>query len=180
MPEPTLTTYLQAISLPDLRAELDAIFFAASATQVFAGPASRAAFRERWLGRYLVVDAAHAFVAIDADRRVAGYLVGCLDDPARLARFADQVPVRTFAALSASFPAHLHINLVPQARNRGLGQRLIETFAAHAISYGAPGVHVVTGARSRNVRFYQRCGFEQVGRHSNEASDMVFLGRRLN
>ncbi len=56
-------------------ADLDHVFFTSSATQQFSGAAERAAFRERWLGRYLLADATHAFVAIEADR-VVGYVIG--------------------------------------------------------------------------------------------------------
>ena len=53
--------------LPDRDAAtsaIDKIFFAASATQTFADDATRAAFRERWLGRYFTHDPQRVFVAI--------------------------------------------------------------------------------------------------------------------
>ncbi len=171
--------YLQVLAPSELCVQLDKIFFTASATQAFESRAARAAFRERWFSRYLVNDAAHAFLLIDARAQAVGYLVGSLEDPARIARFADLASVRIFETLSASFPAHLHINLAAHVRDQGLGQRLVEAFAAHAVACGAHGVHVVTGARSRNVNFYRRCGFVEVGAHTSGTSDMVFLGRSL-
>jgi GNAT superfamily N-acetyltransferase len=159
------------------RASIDAIFFGASGTQSFASEAERQAFRTCWLGRYLATDAEHSFVAV-ADRTVIGYLVGALDDPAATGRFADVSYFRDFAHLTPTYPAHLHINLAPEARNQGVGARLIEAFAAHALLASSPGMHVVTGAASRNVRFYAACGFTEAGR-LDSAKPIVFLGRRL-
>ena len=84
--------------------QLDAIFFEASGTKSFADEEARAAFRERWLARYLGQYPQWAYVAIAGDGRVAGYLVGALDEGSG---FED------FAAAAADFPAHLHVNLAP-------------------------------------------------------------------
>lgn len=159
-------------------ARIDEIFFVSSAVQQFSGAAERAAFRERWLGRYLLVDAEHAFIAIDRDRdTIVGYVIGSIADPARQPRFADLASVGAFSAASARFPAHLHINIDPAYRNRGIGERLIDAFGTHAQACGAVGMHVVTSAASRNVRFYRRCGFEEIARLPSGGGDKVFLGR---
>jgi GNAT superfamily N-acetyltransferase len=158
-------------------AQLDDIFFSSSATQAFDHAAERAAFRERWLGRYLLVDAAHAFLALDHDERLVGYVIGSIEDLARLSRFADIASARTFAELSAIYPAHLHINLAEAARNQGTGTRLIAAFTAHATAHGVSGMHVVTSPASRNVSFYTRCGFHEAGRANPKGRDIVFLAR---
>src|SRR5262245_27352804 len=69
--------------------EIEAVFFQASATQSFAGDSERAAFRERWLGRYLTHYPEYAYIALAPDGTVAGYLVGSLDDPAITPLFSD-------------------------------------------------------------------------------------------
>lgn len=159
---------------------LDAIFFEASATKSFAGEAERQTFRERWLGRYLKHDAAWAYVAVDSDGVVAGYLVGSVNEPAAAARFDDIGRFEDCAALAAQYPAHLHVNLAPQYRNCGIGSELIAAFAADAAASGAPGVHVITGANSRNVAFYERNGFRALARASFNGHAIVCLGRRLS
>ena len=73
----------------DQRAALDQIFFTSSATQSFASAADKAAFKERWLGRYLLADGPHVFLATDAVDTVVGYLAGSIADIARQPRFAD-------------------------------------------------------------------------------------------
>ena len=140
-------------------AEIDAIFFEASATKSFASQASRAVFRERWLGRHLVHFPACTFLARDRAGTILGYVIGALDDPAHDPRFADIPYFRDFAHLTARYPAHLHINLAPAARNRGIGGRLVDAFCAHAAAQGKPGVHVVTSETSRNRSFYARQRF---------------------
>jgi len=111
---------------------------------------------------------------------VAGYLVGAVDDPAEQERFADIGYFRAeFRTLCRAFPAHLHINLAPAFRSKGLGARLIEAFAAYAAAAGAPGMHVVTAEGARNVRFYARCGLTERGATLWNGRRVVFLGRLL-
>ncbi|MFM9849327.1 MAG: GNAT family N-acetyltransferase [Hyphomicrobiaceae bacterium] len=161
-------------------AQIETIFFASSNVQRFGDESERAAFRERWLGRYLDHWPADFFVASTPDRRIVGYLAGCLDDPAAQPRFSDLGYVVAFSDLSQSYPAHLHINLAPGWRSSGIGTRLIEAFCAHAAGRVA-GVHVVTGRTSRNVRFYERNGFRLLRTTRSQWSDgeIAFLGRAL-
>lgn len=159
--------------------EVERIFFLTSNRTTFASAAARAEFRERWLGRYLLHDRAHAFVARDDNGRIAGYLVGSLDDPAYADRFDDLAYFSDLADLTALYPAHLHINLDAAWRSQGIGGRLIEAFAAHAKARRARGLHVVTGAGARNIGFYRRRGFEPLRELSWEGSQILFMARKL-
>lgn len=179
MPDPiAISRYLDVDLTPQRSREIDGIFFESSNTKSFASEEARAAFRERWLGRYFRRDPAFAYLARKEDGAVVGYLVGALDDPAKSQRFAD---IGYFAALglhTQRFPAHLHVNVASGFRNRGIGGRLIEDFAKDAKASGAPGMHVVTSAGAANVAFYNRNGFTEVAR-AGENGDLVFLGRPL-
>lgn len=150
--------------------ELDQIFFESSNTKTFASDEVRAAFRERWFGRYLKQYPEWAYVALSADGSVAGYLVAALDEPSA---------IDAFTAATETYPAHLHINLSPAYRSRGIGASLIEAFASDAKRAGAKGAHVVTSADARNVRFYERVGFAPRARALINGSELVFLGRAL-
>jgi GNAT superfamily N-acetyltransferase len=164
----------------ELAEQVDAIFFASSGRTGFASPEERAAFRERWLGRYLKGGTDVVLVAQDRSGAVAGYLVGALEDPAGQERFADIDYFRgAFRELCRRYPAHLHINLAPQFRSRGIGGRLIAAFAAQAAAAGAPGLHVVTARAARNVRFYARCGLAEAGATCWNGRDVVFLAKPL-
>lgn len=159
---------------------LEGVFFGASGTKSFAGEADRQAFRERWLGRYLEYDPQWTYLALDTNGKLAGYLLGSLDDPARTPRFGDIDYFKDFAALTLAYPAHLHVNLAPAYRNLGIGAQLIDTFALDAARVGVKGVHVVTGAGARNIGFYVRNGFRELGRMRSGTHDVVFLGRSLS
>lgn len=160
-------------------AEIDAIFFEASATRSFPSETARALFRERWLGRYLADDPDDALVATDADGHVIGYLVGARDDPARSPRYADIPYFAELADLTSSYPAHLHINLAPQARGHGIGARLVDAFVDRLVADGTPGFHVVTGSKSRNRSFYARMGLLPLRELVSGGTPIVMLGRRL-
>ena len=163
-----------------LMAGIDNIFFQSSNTQTFSSEAAREAFRERWLGRYLTHDFAWAYVALSSGATVAGYLVASLDDPARTPRFADVPYFFRFADLTKTYPAHLHVNLDPAFRNRGIGASLIARFTTDARDAGAPGVHVVTSRGARNVAFYNRHGFTEAGADGIGEREVVFLARTLD
>lgn len=162
----------------DVTADIDAIFFETSATQTFPGQPERDAFRERWLGRYLAHDAQWFYVALSGGRAV-GYLAGCVEDPALSPRFADIPYFGDLADLTRAYPAHLHVNLHQEYRNGGLGGRLIDRFADDARAAGAIGMHVVTGAQSRNRTFYAREGFVPLRELPWGPQGIVFLGRTL-
>jgi GNAT superfamily N-acetyltransferase len=183
LPSATIEPFLARARGAVMLANLDRIFFEASGTTAFASDVARAAFRERWLGRYLVHDAGHAFLAIanagtDAEE-LAGYLAGSLDDPARAERFDDLGYFQQLSALTALFPAQLHVNLAPAWRGRGLGRALVDAFCMHAAVAGVPGVHVFTGRGMRNVRFYEAADFVEIGAAQWNGREIVMLGRRL-
>jgi GNAT superfamily N-acetyltransferase len=164
----------------ETESQVDAIFFEASG-RTFASSKERAAFRERWLGRYLRGGSDVVLVAEDRNGAVAGYLVGALEDPATQDRFADIGYFRgAFRALCRRYPAHLHINLAPAYRSRGIGARLIAGFATRTAEAGVPGVHVVTARDARNVRFYARCGFVELAAAPWNDRQVVFLGKPLD
>lgn len=166
--------------VPDWLARgLDEVFYDSSNTKSFADDAERARFRQRWLGRYLQHDARWAYVAVTPSQKVAGYLVGAVDDPALSPRFADIGYFAHWAALTKRFPAHLHVNLSADYRSCGLGSQMIELFATDAAAGGSPGVHVVTSRGARNVAFYARNGFAERGAMPTPAGEIVFLGRSL-
>jgi GNAT superfamily N-acetyltransferase len=157
----------------------DAIFFEASNTQSFASAEERARFRHRWLGRYLDDFPEWAFLARDAEGEVAGYLVGCIDDPGQDARFEDVGYFALLAAETARYPAHLHVNVRADLRGSGLGARLVAAFLTEARRAGVRGVHVVTSEGARNVGFYLANGFSQVRAFRVGEKRLVMLGMEL-
>ncbi len=72
-------------------------------------------------------------------------------------------PERMLLPELAGFPAHLHIDILPDHQGGGYGRRLVETFLMAAAQAGAPGVHVaVATANAAAHGFYLRVGFEAI------------------
>jgi GNAT superfamily N-acetyltransferase len=161
-------------------AGLDPIFFDASLTRDFSGDEAKAAFRERWLGRFLDRWPELTHVAVDERGLFTGYIVGAHVDPAIDPAFADVGFYAHLTHLTPDFPAHFHINLAPDARGNGIGGRLIEAFVADAEAAGLSGIHLVTGRDSRNRSFYARNGFACVAELEWGGTPIVMLGRRVS
>jgi ribosomal protein S18 acetylase RimI-like enzyme len=142
-----------------------------------------------YVGAYLALAPAFAFVLVDADDEVVGYTLGAPDteafareceaswwpplrqryahrpDRASDAELVDLIhhPHPTDAALAADYPAHLHIDLLPRGQGAGWGRALIERLMAEFESAGVTGVHLgVAADNTRAIGFYQRLGFTTV------------------
>ena len=86
-------------------------------------------------------------------------------------------PERMLIAEVDEYPAHLHIDLLPEAQGGGRGRALVETLADALRAAGIPGLHLSmdpanTGARA----FYDRLGFTEL---PSSTSDSPLLGMRL-
>lgn len=124
---------------------------------------------------------------------VIGYLSGCIDsgnavgsaarEITRLVRrgalvrpsiapffwrsivdLAQDGEVREDVLCDDRWPAHLHLDLLPAGRGKGLGRRLMEAWLARLNECGSPGVHLGTFAENANaLRFFTSCGFARHG-----------------
>ncbi|MBI3783420.1 MAG: GNAT family N-acetyltransferase [Deltaproteobacteria bacterium] len=79
------------------------------------------------------------------------------------------------------FPAHLHINLLPQGRGIGLGRGLMNRWFEGLRSAKVPGVHLGTFAENRNaIRFFESCGFTRQGQAIKAPGFRTREGRRMH
>lgn len=61
------------------------------------------------------------------------------------------------------FPAHLHIDLLPEAQGRGLGRALIRVLLGELRARGVPGVQLRYGETNHGAgAFYRRLGFHTL------------------
>ena len=61
-----------------------------------------------------------------------------------------------------AFPAHLHVDLLPEAQGRGLGRALLRTLGKELERQDVPGVHLGVGEENLGAAaFYRRLGFEE-------------------
>ncbi|UCH24884.1 MAG: GNAT family N-acetyltransferase [Trueperaceae bacterium] len=78
----------------------------------------------------------------------------CLPYLWRLVRFGSRF------APSDLYPAHLHINLLPEVRGRGIGSALLARYLDCLGTFGVPGVQLTTTHENRAaLKLYQRFGF---------------------
>lgn len=164
--------------LPDREAALAAleeIFFLSTLRKTFASDEERTDFFRTWTGWYVEQAPQDVWFALDGDGAVIGYLTGCKDSAGavELARVIPKYDV--FADRFAAFPAHLHVNVLPSHRDRGVGRALVDAYAEDCRAEGLPGVHLVTAVFARNVDFYQRAGFT----NATQRGPLLFLGRHL-
>lgn len=133
---------------------------------------------------YLEHPSGFGVVAVDGDDRVVGYLIGTTDTVAFAAWFSSEWwprvsrerspltdadrslfrgaedPDRMIVSCVGDFPAHLHIDLLEEARGGGVGRRLVTAAVEHLSTLGIPGVHLVVGSTNASaIAFYRRLGF---------------------
>ncbi len=149
-------------------------------------------FAEIWTGYYTDHEPESLFVAT-LDDRVVGYLTGCVDTR-RAPSPADAVKAamlrywlflrpgtagfffRAFVDVvrlggapegetdDPRYPAHLHINLLPEARGTGLGAGLMRAWLDRLRSLGVPGCHLGTLHENENaIGFFTHQGFHRHG-----------------
>ena len=126
---------------------------------------------------YLEQEPENCFVAADGDDRAVGYVI-CAEDfdqfracfnRAYLSRFPKydfkhRLDARASVILhekyKQTYPAHLHIDVLPEYQRRGLGHLLIQTLASHLSLKGVPGVMLTVWTKNTVGRsFYEKYGF---------------------
>ena len=146
---------------------------------------------------YLHAPDCHAWV-VDVAGRARGYVVAAVDTAAFQQWFIEEWwprrspahaisterdewllpeaanPDRLVSDAAADFPAHLHIDLLPELQGAGWGRRLIDTLMAQLADEGVQGVHLVaTKANTAAQAFYPKVGFD----HADEDDKTVTFTR---
>jgi GNAT superfamily N-acetyltransferase len=119
----------------------------------------------RWFGRYAGDEPDAFFFAVDDELRVAGYLAGCIDSFGASAwPIIGDIPYFTpeFCEALKAYPSHFHINVKPGYQGHGIGQALASRFIDLCRAAGSSGVHVVTGAASRAIKFLEARSFQHL------------------
>ncbi|MCF4099287.1 GNAT family N-acetyltransferase [Maritalea mediterranea] len=146
-----------------------------------------------WAVPYLHYNPSHCFV-VDDGSAVLGYIVTVANTRAYEAWQHDhwwpavEEKLRTFTpqseadsnflkalahnqkpapAFADDYPAHLHINLLPQAQGGGFGGKLMHAALDRLRADGVSGIHLgVNRENHRAIGFYKAMGFEQVADES--------------
>ena len=76
-----------------------------------------------------------------------------------------------------SYPAHLHIDLLPEAQGKGQGRAMMDTFIDKLIELDVPALHLEVGKSNPGaIQFYQRMGFHEI----KEYEYSIAFGRNLD
>jgi GNAT superfamily N-acetyltransferase len=160
-------------------ADIDEIFFEASARQDFGSDEEKRTFREMSLGRYIERHRDSFFVALDDTGCAVGYLAGCLENPTNLSHFDDVSYFKWIEDICREYPAHIHVNISEPYRNRGLGSMLVKRFAELAKLRAVGGIHLVTSSASRSIPFYRKSGFVELRTFYWNSGTSVCMGRKV-
>lgn len=75
--------------------------------------------------------------------------------------------------VSKLYPAHLHIDILPEGQRQGLGHRLVDALILDLKQKGVKGVYLVCGAgNEKGVNFYRKYGFKEF---SNAFGSVTFV-----
>jgi ribosomal protein S18 acetylase RimI-like enzyme len=89
-------------------------------------------------------------------------------------------PRPTPAAIVATHPSHLHINLLPRLRGRGIGRALMDRWLNTVREAGSHGAHLAVGTHNaRALRFYAAYGFRELTQAPCLAPGAIWLGISL-
>jgi ribosomal protein S18 acetylase RimI-like enzyme len=143
--------------------------------------------------RYYTDEEPESIFVAERQDRVVGYLTGCADSTAirgrterkmrgqilrgalirpGIARFLWRSIVDVVRDRGAPremlfddrWPAHLHIDFLPEARGKGLGRRIMNEWFGRLAARGSPGVHLGTFAQNdKAIAFFEACGLRRHG-----------------
>jgi ribosomal protein S18 acetylase RimI-like enzyme len=159
--------------------EVQEIFFISSSVKTFESEEKKISFFKRWCKDYMDFYPNDFFIMRESDtKKVLGYLCSCENTPASLLQL-DIPGLSIFNDLFEQYPAHLHINFLPECRGMGLGSKLVEYYIQVLIKKNIKGLHLVTSPTALNISFYRRLGFTDEHTRVFGKVPLLFMGKKL-
>ena len=136
-----------------------------------------------YLDYYIDSEGEYCFVAVNEADIPIGYVISAPDYDRYNARFfSKELPYsgklfrsdpRIWLSLKATaifvrklkkrYPAHLHIDILPEGQRMGIGTALVDRLREKLRSEGIPGVFLICGAKNeKGVNFYRKYGFKEI------------------
>lgn len=139
---------------------------------------------------YIEYEPHNCFVFADKNDRAVGYVLIAEDFETfkdvflnefkpRLADDADQKgtleSIQLHERNKENYPAHLHIDLLPEIQGKGIGTQMMKAALAHLAEKKCRGLTLTVWKHNRDaMRFYERLGFVPLGEtESNVAWGIV-------
>jgi len=139
----------------------------------------------------------------DNNCKVVGYIIGTLDTNIQIRLFIKKMLIRiglrilytiwkypdtfknimnmlknrtrkyTPKSLYCDYPAHFHINLLPEYQGMGIGMLLLTEFEVHVKGSAGKGIHLKTSNKNYNaIKFYEKNGYVKL----LEFTDILWVG----
>ncbi len=143
---------------------------------------------------YIENEPQNCFVAVDANDKAVGYVI-CSESfdrfyPVFLNEYRTRIKpwefkrrksalksVESHEKYKAEYPAHLHIDLLPEYQHKGLGTKLMNTLCDHLKEKGVKGVMLTVWHKNYNaIKFYEKYGFKLL---ETKKTTLVY-GLKLN
>ncbi|HUT79831.1 MAG TPA: N-acetyltransferase [Candidatus Bathyarchaeia archaeon] len=149
-----------------------------------------------WCSYYVRYETENCFVAVDPEnKRVIGYILSTMDTikqkkdlKIKLKKeikshikylLVNKIRAKIVAcyilnqritkkrrAFLETYPAHLHIDILPEYQRKGLGHKLMNTLEEHFKSEGINGYHLeVSTKNSTGINFYEKYGLNLISRN---------------
>ncbi len=163
-----------------------------------------------FVGPYLAFEPDSSLILED-DEGICGYALGALDSKAFYARYERDWRPRLCAQFPlpggdptswsrvqmvhswyhqpdyfmpepyATYPSHLHIDLLDRAQGQGLGRRMLEQVMDALRARGSPGAHLgVSMANEPAFGFYQHLGFRELVRVGAGRDGCIYMGKTFS
>ena len=66
-------------------------------------------------------------------------------------------------AFAKKYPAHMHIDILPEYQDKGFGTMLVNTLIRHLKNKNVKGLMLIVDSNNQNaVRFYKKNGFKEI------------------
>lgn len=139
---------------------------------------------ETYCNYYIENEPENCFVADNGEGKAVGYII-CTENYDRFKKtFYKKYLPRTlklginfffdsmFSALpqrrlKKQYPAHLHIDILPEYQRMGLGSKLVDALCDHLKKSGVKGVMLTAGTKNeKGNAFYKKYGFTQLEKNN--------------
>ncbi|MBQ3499053.1 MAG: GNAT family N-acetyltransferase [Clostridia bacterium] len=126
---------------------------------------------------YIEKEPENCFVAVDENDRAVGYII-CTEDfdkfyPVFVNEYYTRIKKWEFKRRKSAlrsviphekykgeYPAHLHIDVLPEYQRMGLGHKMTDVLLAHLKEKGVKGIMLTTWIKNKKGRgFYDKYGF---------------------
>ncbi|MCR5485218.1 MAG: GNAT family N-acetyltransferase [Clostridiales bacterium] len=104
----------------------------------------------------------------DCERYVKGFMkdyMPKIKHISKLLAFTAKGEAYVYSRYATFFPAHLHIDILPEYRRMGVGTALINALKELLTQKRIKGVMLIVGVKNQaGISFYKKCGFSSLGK----------------